>query len=33
MPVFTEEQLEQTTLAWFESLGYPVKSGLAHQPR
>ena len=32
MPVFTEEQPEQTTLAWFESLSSPVKSGLAISP-
>jgi type I restriction enzyme R subunit len=25
--VFTEEQLEQTTLAWFEALGYEIKYG------
>lgn len=27
MPVFSEGQLEQTTLVWFESLGYSVESG------
>lgn len=27
MTVFTEEQLEQTTLAWFENLGYDIEYG------
>ena len=25
--MFTEEQLEQTTLAWFENLGYNIEHG------
>lgn len=32
MTVFTEEQLEQTALAWFESFGYTVEYGPAISP-